>query len=61
MKYEKWKSKNGVNNKPWENPELLKIPKLNISHINIIDLKMMKENMPDESNLGDEDKDDDKD
>ncbi len=32
-----------------------------MSHINIIDLKMMKENMPDESNLGDEDKDDDKD
>lgn len=53
LKYDKWKSANGPQNKPWENPEVLKIPRLNMSHIMTVDLKLMKESMPDESNIAD--------
>ena len=62
LKYDKWKSKNQPENKPWINPELIKVPKIDWNDIAAIDLNNIVK--IDESNINEaevEKNDDDED
>jgi len=62
LKYDKWKSKNHPENKPWVNPELIKVPKIDWNDIGTIDLSTIVK--VDESNINEteaEKNDDDED
>ena len=66
VKYEKWKAKHNPDNKPWINPELIKIPKIDWNDINELNMDEFREKI-DESQISqnevdknelDDDKDD---
>jgi len=50
LKYEKWKAKHNPENKPWVNPELIKIPKIDWSDINELKIDEFRVNI-DESQI----------
>ncbi len=52
IKYDKWRAANGINNKPWSNPEMISSPKLDwndIKEINLEDIKSKNDSEIDES------------
>jgi hypothetical protein len=56
LKYDKWKSNNNPEYRPWANPEQLKVPKINWSDIKEFNLDEMPR--VDESNLNEQEVDD---
>ena len=56
LKYDKWKAKNNPNDKPWIDPEYIKVPKISLSDIGVIDLKDINNNSnADESAINEND------
>ena len=50
LKYDKWKAKNGPENKPWINPEMIRVPRLDWSHIKAFD-ELANAGLEDESQI----------
>lgn len=57
LKYDKWKAKHNPENKAWENPEMLQIPKIDMTDIISYDLDSLKNMSEDESNIKENDLD----
>lgn len=51
LKYDKWKAKNNADYKPWANPEVIRIPKLDMRDIQGFDVNSLR-NIEDESQIG---------
>ena len=51
IKYDKWKSQNEPNYKPWINPELYRTPRLDWNDINEIDLLAINNKIQDSNEI----------
>jgi hypothetical protein len=50
LKYDKWKSKNNPDHKPWLNPEQISVPRLDWKDISAFDVSGLQNNV-DESQI----------